>query len=137
MFKREFWQNLGKSQVWGVSEPQSQFLSPGQSLLIRHSELTFPAFIEEQLLREGSAGCSQQVSSGQTQVRLLLNFAQIPTGHTRVRARAEHPSPVTPSGVPWQEEKAGNASLSHLPDAHVGYWKEISTDKAPSNTRPP
>lgn len=41
------WAKLGSREVWGLPEPRNQLLSPGQNLLIRHSALTFPAFIAQ------------------------------------------------------------------------------------------
>lgn len=81
-------------------------------------------------------GSPRQVSSRQTEVSLLLNFAQIPRGDTSACARDELPSPVTPSGMPWEEKKAANPTLSRFPDAHAGYCEEISTKKGPSNIDP-
>lgn len=124
MFHREFRPNLGSSP-----EPRSQLLSPGQEPLIRNSELTFRAFIAEGRAAPPGAqpGSRQRVSSGQTRARLLLNFAQIPRGAEC--ARDEHPGPVTPSGMPLQEENSVIPTPSRFPAAHAGYWEEISIKK--------
>lgn len=112
------------ARTWGKTWSEAgrapgQLLSPGQGLLIRNSAMTFGAFIGEAPAGAQSAAGELWANTGEA--------AELCTD-SQSTARDEHPSPVTPSGLPWQEENAANPSPARSPHAHAGYW-EISTGK--------
>lgn len=72
----------------------------------------------------------------QRQVSLLLNFAEIPSGETNAHVRDEHPSPVTPSCMPWKQAKAAASILARLANAKTDYCEEKTSSAAlPRNSQ--
>lgn len=71
-------------------------------------------------------GSSQQASSVQTQVGLLLNFAEAPAGETNSHVSEEHPSTVTPSCMHWKHAKAAACTLAYLLDAKTHHEEKTS-----------